>query len=210
MDLSEEDALVPIRMVEALTYCPRQAWYRFVQGDDPTNEHMERGLARHAIFALSEGDTGLPPGVRRYRNLWVMAPRLGVVGVLDEVDVGTEECCVTEYKTAKLRREVWPGVRLQLAVQVLALREHASSERWSGPPLPENVRLRVYLTDSRRYREIPWTEDLRIQAVRAVEQAKRILDLGSPPEGRVGPRCGECQHEPICLPLWTDIWRKEP
>lgn len=33
-ELSEEDDLIPIRAVEAAIYCPRQAWYRFVAGDN--------------------------------------------------------------------------------------------------------------------------------------------------------------------------------
>ena len=49
--VGEEDLLlVPIRMVEAVQYCPRQAWYRFVLADDPLNIHMERGLRRHATY----------------------------------------------------------------------------------------------------------------------------------------------------------------
>ena len=72
--LSESDDLIPIRMVEAVTYCPRQAWYRFVAGEDPLNAPMERGLARHRTAADAESADSVPSGFHRYRQLTVFAP----------------------------------------------------------------------------------------------------------------------------------------
>src|SRR5690349_9568702 len=80
--LSEEDSCIPLRMVESAVYCPRQAWYRFVAGDDPINVHMQRGLNRHETFDEQELRPG--PGAHIWRHLAVFAPILGVSGVLDE------------------------------------------------------------------------------------------------------------------------------
>jgi CRISPR-associated exonuclease Cas4 len=202
--LSEEDALVPIRMIEALAYCPRQAWYRFVAGDDPLNLHMERGLRRHATM----DETPLPPlgpELRVYRHLAVVAPRLGVTGVLDEVIVAPDMLTITEYKATRRRAHVSEGVALQLAVQHLALREHAASTVWFGPPMPAATALRVYLADSRRYQEVPWTPELEERARTAIAHSRAILALASPPPGNVGARCTHCQHEPVCLPTVLPI-----
>ena len=129
-----------------------------------------------------------------------------MTGVLDEVDLSNDLVRITEYKTARLRRFVWPGIRLQVGVQYLALREHAASANWHGPPLPDAVELRVYFTDSRRYRAIPWDTRLADEACAAVDQARAILALEMPPPGNVGPRCENCQHEPVCLPFLTPLW----
>lgn len=202
--LSEEDTLVPIRMIEASTYCLRQAWYRFVAGDDPLNLHMERGLRRHATM----DETPLPPlgrDIRVYRHLAVIAPLLGVTGVLDEVIIAPEMLTITEYKATRRRSQVWEGIALQLAVQHLALREHAARSVWLGPPLPAATTLRVYLSDSRRYQDVSWTPEIDARARTAITQCRAVLALVSPPPGNVGPRCRHCQHEPICLPTVVPI-----
>jgi len=202
--VGEEDRLlVPIRMVEAVVYCPRQAWYRFVLNDDPLNVHMERGLRRHAT--LDEAEPPASDGVT-YRHLPVAAPVLGVQGVVDEVTIGPSGTAIVEYKAARLPHYVWDGVVAQVAVQALALREHAAGERWLGPPLTEPVRLRVYFSDSRRYREIDWTSDTERLARDLVRRARAILEASLPPPGNVGPRCRNCQHEPICLPADLPAW----
>lgn len=197
--LSEEDDCIPLRMVESAVYCPRQAWYRFVAGDDPINVHMQRGLNRHETFGEQEPHVG--PGEQVWRHLPVFAPRLGVSGVLDEVLLTPERLVITEYKTSHRSAAIWEGVLMQLAAQHLALREHAASGRWLGPPLPERTVLRVYYTDSRRAREAAWTAALDQRARAAIARCHEIIRLAAPPPGLVGPRCDACQHEPICLPF---------
>ena len=111
--LSEEDDCIPLRMVESATYCPRQAWYRFVAGDDPINEHMQRGLNRHETFG--EQELRPEPGEQIWRHLAVFAPMLGVSGVLDEVTVTPKRLIITEYKTTRRSAAIWEGVLMQLA-----------------------------------------------------------------------------------------------
>lgn len=197
--LSEEDACIPLRMVESAVYCPRQAWYRFVAGDDPVNVHMQRGLNRHETFG--EQTPNAAPEERIWRHLPVFAPLLGVSGVLDEVVVTPTLLTITEYKTSHRSAAIWEGVLMQLAAQHLALREHAASTRWLGPKLPEETILRVYYTDSRRDRVAPWTVALDRRARAAIARCHEIIGLASPPAGLIGPRCDACQHEPICLPF---------
>lgn len=199
----EDRLLVPIRMVESLVYCPRQAWYRFVLNDDPLNVHMERGLRRHATMDQA---APVPTDGPTFRHLPVSAPVLGVQGVIDEVTIRPAETVIVEYKAATAPRLVWHGITAQVAVQALALREHAAGDRWLGPPMMEPMRLRVYFSDSRRYREIVLTAETERLARDVVRQARTILEAAEPPAGNVGPRCGNCQHEPICLPNDLPLW----
>jgi len=241
---SEDDEAVPIRMAEALVYCPRQAWYRFVAQDDPINVHMQRGLDRHAVFGeqrTSGGSARDAPSVtgetapvtpesgdkpggletadsadsvdsatepRVWRHLAVRAPQLGVMGVLDEVTVTPEQLTITEYKTTRLKKLVYEGVLMQLGVQHLALREHAASGAWHGPLLPERTILRVYYTDSRRAQEVAWSDALALRARAVVARCREVLGQSLPPEGLVGRRCDDCQHEPICLPFALPMLRE--
>lgn len=197
-----EESLIPIRMFEALGFCPRQAWYRFVGNEDPVNVHMERGLQRHAVFDEAERE-----GKDVFRGVPVAAPRLGVAGVLDEVAFNGDELWITEVKAARLGRHVWPGIELQLALQRLALLEQVARGGWHGPPLPvpEQWRLRAYFSASRRYREVPWTHGLEKRAHIAVKDAQRILDLTLPPTGRVDRGCEQCQVLNVCMPFESEL-----
>jgi CRISPR/Cas system-associated exonuclease Cas4 (RecB family) len=203
--LDEDWLLVPIRMVNALLYCPREAWYQFALGEDPLNMHMERGLRRHETFAAAHPEAEDPTAVV-YRHLPVVAPRLGVQGVIDELSISADQAVIVEYKATRVPRAVWPGIVAQVMIQGLALREHAASDRWLGPPVPEQVRLRVYFSDARRYRDVPWTTRSEQTARDALAEARAVLSLPAPPPGNVGRRCHQCQHEPTCLPFDLPAW----
>src|SRR5260221_1856355 len=164
--MSEEDDMLPMRMVEEAIFCPRQAWYRFVAGDDPINVHMQRGMNRHDTFG--EQTPRSAEGEHIWRHLAVWALELGVAGVLDEVTLTPEQLVITEYKTSHRSATIWEGVLMQLAVQHLALREHAANGRWFGPLLPAATLLRVYYADSKRTREAMWDASLERRAREAV------------------------------------------
>src|SRR5579875_3618745 len=195
-------ALIPVRMLEAVGFCPRQAWFRFVGSDDVLNVHMERGLRRHAVFDEAERDT-----MSIFRAVPVAAPVLGVVGVLDEVRIEEGELWITEVKAARPSRFVWLGIELQLAVQRLALAEQVARGDWYGPPLPpqDRWRLRVYFSASRRYREVTWTDELAARASAAIASAGVILDLAAPPPGRVDRACYQCQVIERCMPFESQL-----
>lgn len=197
-----DESLIPIRMFEALGFCPRQAWYRFVGNEDPVNVYMERGLQRHAVFDEAEREAG-----DVFRAVPVAAPRLGVVGVLDEVVIDGDELWITEVKAARLSRHVWPGIELQLAVQRLALAEQVERGGWYGPSLPasEQWRLRAYFSSSRRYREVLWTHELETRTHVAMKEAQRVLDLALPPAGRVDRACEQCQLVDVCMPFESEL-----
>jgi len=203
--VDDSEVLVPIRMVESLAFCPRQAWYRFVTCHDRTNAHMERGLARHEVFDQAERPSGAV-----YRSVPVLAPSLGVQGVLDEVRIGEDELIITEVKTARLSRIVWPGIALQLAVQRLALAEHMDRGGWFGatPPARDRWRLRAYFTASRSYRDVAWGPELAGQARDAINRARQLMGSGDPPPGNVGRRCAHCQVLDDCLPFETVYLRE--
>jgi CRISPR/Cas system-associated exonuclease Cas4 (RecB family) len=197
-----DEALIPIRMFEALGFCPRQAWYRFVSNEDPVNVHMERGLQRHAVFDEAEREVGTV-----FRAVPVAAPSLGVAGMMDEVRIAEGELWITEVKAARLSRFVWSGIELQLAVQRLALAEQVARGAWYGPPLPseDHWHLRAYFSTSRRYRDVPWTDELADRACAAIASASRILDLAAPPLGRVDRACYQCQVIDRCMPFESEL-----
>lgn len=197
-----DESLIPIRMFEAVGFCPRQAWYRFVGNEDAVNVHMERGLQRHAVFDEAERESA-----KVFRPVPVSAPGLGVTGVLDEVVLDGDTLWITEVKAARLTRFVWPGIELQLGVQRLALAEQVERGGWHGPVLPETGRwrLRAYFSSSRRYREVPWTGELEARVYAAVKDAQRILDLALPPCGRVDRGCRQCQLLDVCMPFESEL-----
>lgn len=197
-----EESLIPIRMFEALGFCQRQAWYRFVGNEDPINAHMERGLQRHAVLDEAEHDARTT-----FRSVPVTAPALGVVGVLDEVRIDDGKLWITEVKAARLTRFVWPGIELQLAIQRLALAEQVERGDWYGPPVPplDRWHLRAYFGTSRRYRDVPWGHELEARARHAVQAAVNILESPLSLTGRVDRGCEHCQVVDVCMPFESDL-----
>jgi CRISPR-associated protein Cas1 len=47
MTVATETALIPVRALNQVTYCPRLYYLEYVEGLMPTNEHVEGGLFEH-------------------------------------------------------------------------------------------------------------------------------------------------------------------
>jgi CRISP-associated protein Cas1 len=83
-----QTALIPLRALNQVTYCPRLYYLQYVDCVMPTNEHVESGLHDHrrvdepalANKTRKEGDTD------RSRGIHLSSETLGLSGILDLIE----------------------------------------------------------------------------------------------------------------------------
>src|SRR2546423_2728766 len=82
------DAVIPVRALNQVTYCPRLYFLEYVDAVMPTNEHVEGGLFDHrrvneaelANRTRKDGDT------LHTRSVALSSERLGITAVLDVIE----------------------------------------------------------------------------------------------------------------------------
>jgi len=143
------------------------------------------------------------------RRLYVCAPRLGLVGYCDLLEIGNEDIGVdllaaardgkvypVEYKKGKIGK--WVSDHTQLCAQALALEEVLQLEAGSIQ------RGYVFYISSARRDEVAIDETLRAATLNALVEARRIAALDIPPPPITNWRkCRDCSLEPLCLPRET-------
>lgn len=179
---------LPISLVAHHAFCPRRAWLE-AAGEHTDTMQMAVGTRDHEAV-----DDPLRSRTARVRAFDVAAEELGVVGRCDTVEVERGGALtVVEHKATPVRQrpEVTAPIRLQLGLQVLALREMGL--RVDGAAVwfsSHGVRVPVHLTP----------EDF--DAARAAVAATRaVLDAATAPAPlEDDPRCSRCSHVAVCLP----------
>ena len=120
---------IPARIVNQYTYCPRLAYLEWVQKEWADNHYTQEGSWAHRVVDAGNGKIpdSAPDETVRSRSLELAAPRLGLVGKLDMVELGRGEAEPVEYKRGRRPKsgEVAADWDLmQLAAQALLLREN--------------------------------------------------------------------------------------
>src|ERR671922_246855 len=100
-------ALVPVRALNQVTYCPRLYYLQYVDCVMPTNEHVEGGLFEHhrvtapdlAHRTRREGDAD------RTRSVDRSSERLGLTAVLDLIETRDGESYPVEAKHGSAPRD---------------------------------------------------------------------------------------------------------
>jgi CRISPR-associated protein Cas1 len=111
---------VPISLITHHAFCPRRAWLE-AAGEKTDTMQMAVGTRDHEVV-----DDSTRSRTARVRAFDVAAEGLGVVGRCDTVEVHADgSLTVVEHKSTPVRQrpEVTAPTRLQLALQVLALRD---------------------------------------------------------------------------------------
>ena len=176
--LPEDAPFLPARMVNEYVYCPRLAYFEWVQGE--WAESADTVAGAHVHRRVDREDRPLPPaealgeeGRPRTRSVTVSSRRLGLVARIDLVESDGETVTPVDYKRGK-RPHVAAGAyepeRVQLCVQGLLLEEN-------GYQCTEGV---LYFAESRERVRVVFDEALRestrgaIGGLRLAAAGKRI------------------------------------
>ncbi len=192
--------LVPARMVNEFTYCPRLFFLEWVDSRFEHNADTADGQYVHRYVDMVAGPAPLPAEapLKRARSLSLSAPSLGLVGKLDVVEGSGGEVSPVERKRGRAPDNddrSWEPERVQLCVQALLLRD-AGFRCTSGflSFAETGERVEVVFDDALVSRTLELLLQLREVAVRD-EPPPPLLD---------SPKCPRCSLVGICLPDETN------
>lgn len=190
-------ALVPARMVNEFTYCPRLFYLEWVQSQFAESADTVDGDYQHRIV---DRERGLAPGpeaaedLKQARSLLVSAQELGLIGRIDLLEGRQGSVVPVDVKRGAPEsgpERVWEPERRQVAVQALMLRE-------AGYDVPH---AELYFAQTRQRVAVELTDDLLAGTLTAVAQMRAVATSEVPPDPLVdSPKCPRCSLVGICLP----------
>lgn len=194
--------LIPARMINEWTYCPRLAYLEWVHGEFEDSADTVEGRDQHR--RVDGPPTALPEPaeegeaattVIHARSVTLSAPDPGIIARLDLVEAEGNLATPVDYKHGRKPEHaeggVWEADAAQLAAQALVLRAN-------GFRCDRGV---VYYVASRERVEVPITDSLieRVfEACRGLRAAVAQKQLPPPLDG--SPKCAGCSLVAICLP----------
>lgn len=197
--MSEVPALVPARMLNEFTYCPRLFHLEWVQSEFADSADTVEGRSLHRLVDVPKGrlaDADAQAGTVEARSVMLDAPVLGMVARIDIVEGDGDGVMPVERKRGRPRRDggLWEPEEVQVVAQAMILREN-------GFVVSRGM---VSYPDARTRIEVPVTPE-REERVRSLLAALRRTAAGPcPPPLVASPKCPRCSLVGICLPDETN------
>ncbi|HVX23553.1 MAG TPA: CRISPR-associated endonuclease Cas1 [Acidimicrobiales bacterium] len=192
--------LVPARMVNELSYCPRLFSLEWVESQFAHNDDVVDGQYRHRVVDVPAGSAPLAADgdLRAARSVRLSSIDLGLVAVVDVVegegsgdDKEVHPVDVKRGRPAPTPERAWEPERVQLCVQGLLLREAGYRCRSGFLSFAEaRERVEVVFDDH--------LVDRTLTLVRELREAAR--QPTAPPPLVASPKCPRCSLVGICLP----------
>ena len=186
----DSELKIPVSAVAEVLYCPRNFYYRVVEGAEDTNAHVLQGKLeeerRNSRKSLSRTD------YRQSRGLFLTSDYLPLTGVVDVVEEKDDQIYPVEYKKGELRDNRNDDV--QLCCQALLLEEHL------GRDIPHGY---VYYASSHQRRQVYFSQELRELTLATIREAQTIIRMETVPEPLGDQRCQGCSLAARCLPEET-------
>ncbi|HSW09322.1 MAG TPA: CRISPR-associated endonuclease Cas1 [Bacillota bacterium] len=192
--------LVPARMLNEYTYCPRLFYLEWVQGEFEDSEDTIQGRWRHRRVNRESGGEDTDPVEHcpeepvHARSLMLSGEGEGLIARIDLVEIDGQKATPVDYKRGavpKTTDRAWEPERVQLCAQALILREN-------GYECDEGV---LYYVESRSRVTIPMDETLICQTRELLSNLRTTAESGTIPPPLVdSPKCPRCSLVGICLP----------
>lgn len=191
--------LLPISMVAEIAYCPRNFYYRMVEGETRTDHRMLQG--RLDEEKRKERLTLHREHYTQKRSVRVASDTLGITGVVDVLESGRKIYPV-EFKIGKApsKPRLDGPEAVQLCAQAMALSEMLDIA------IPQGY---IYYSDSKRRVKVVFDDALKQKVRQCIDIARSILDKSLFPDPVNDERCVGCSLAEICLPEETLILRTQ-
>lgn len=198
--------LVPARMLNEFTYCPRLAYLEWVQGDFADNAETVDGRFQHRNVDVETGalpDPDEPSSETIHaRSVYLSAPAAGLVARMDLVEANGMAVTPVDYKRGrppKIDELAWEPERVQLCAQAMILEEN-------GYQVEIGI---LYFVASKQRVEVAIDDALRARTRELVDQLRVIAaQREAPPPLIDSPKCPRCSLVAICLPDETNMLRQ--
>lgn len=192
--------LVPARMLNEFTYCPRLFFLEWVQARFTDSDDTVEGRYHHRAVDREQGRAPLPEEdqLLKARSVMVSSPDLGLVARIDvlEGDGGAVRPVDTKRgNPPDIPGRAWEPERVQLCAQGLLLRE--AGYRCSGGDL--------YFAGSRQRVAVEFDEELVARTQGLLQELRTVAGSDDIPAPLLdSPKCPRCSLVGICLPDETN------
>lgn len=186
-------SLVPARMLNEFTYCPRLFHIEWVQQSFVDNDDTVEGRWQHRAVDVAEPAAGdEPPKVRR--SMLLSSPDLGLVARIDIAELEGDVAVPVDVKRGSPpdnEERSWEPERVQVCAQGLLLRE-------AGYRCERGV---LYFAGARRRVDVVFDDDL-VERTHELLRELRHVAAGdaAPPPLVDSPKCPRCSLVGLCLP----------
>lgn len=216
--VDDEADLVPARMLNEFTYCPRLAYLEWIQGEFRDNLDTREGTFGHrnvdrpskTPFEAPVDDKqqepaleGLPSDNLAARALMLSAPSEGLLAKLDLIELDGRRAVPIDYKRGSIPdipQKAWEPERVQLCAQGLILRAN-------GYDCDHGE---LYYIESRKRVRIDFDDTLILRTRQLVGQLQELArSRRIPPPLVDSPKCPRCSLVGICLPDETNLLRED-
>ena len=195
--------LLPARMLNEFSYCPRLFHLEWAQGEWADNADTVNGRRVHKRVDRESGDLPPPESLAERpevaRSVSLSSPDERLIAVIDLLEMQDGAVCPVDYKKGKapdIAGRAWEPDRLQVCAQALVLRAN-------GYRCEEAV---VYYAASKTRVSVPTDETLVAQTRAAVRAALELANSSVTPAPLVdSPKCPRCSLVGICLPDETHL-----
>lgn len=193
--------LVPARMVNEFSYCPRLFYLEWVQARFESNPDVEEGRWQHRAVEMERGRVPVPEDddyLREARSVLLGSERLGLIGRVDilEGDEGAVRPVDIKRGRPPEHGPAWEPELVQLCVLGLLLRDN-------GYRCDEGV---LYFAETRQRVTVPFDAQLVARTLELVGHLRKVAESPDAPPPLVdSPKCPRCSLVGICLPDETNL-----
>ncbi|MCC5950794.1 MAG: CRISPR-associated endonuclease Cas1 [Acidimicrobiia bacterium] len=193
--------LVPARMVNEFTYCPRLFHLEWVTAQFADNTDTVEGRWVHRVVDSPGGSAPRADEedvLRSARSVMLSSERLGLVAKADLLEGDGTVVTPVDYKRGRPPdnpERAWEPERVQLCVIGLLLRDN-------GYTTDKGV---LYFAETRERVEVAFDEILVERTLEVVDELRQVAAREtSPPPLVDSPKCPRCSLVGICLPDETN------
>lgn len=183
----EAPVLLPVSAVAEFSYCPRNFYYRMVEGADEKNAAMLEGALQEQ--AREERSRQIRGDAVQVRQIRIASQYYGLTAELDVVEELEGFCYPVEYKRGEYKESVSDDI--QVCCQAMLLEENLGRDVGAAY---------IYYAASNRRRKVSLTAELRDLTLQTIEMAREALHGGAVPEPLDDERCEGCSLATRCLP----------
>lgn len=193
--------LVPARMVNEFSYCPRLFFLEWVNAQFADNTDTVEGRWVHRAVDEPSGRAPLPDqgALRIARSVQLSSTELGLVTKVDLLE-GAPDGTVVPVETKRgsppdNAERAWEPERVQVCVQALLLRAH-------GYVVNHGI---LYFAETRERVVVPIDEAIVARTLELVRGLREVATAAVPPLPLIdSPKCPRCSLVGICLPDETN------
>jgi CRISPR-associated protein Cas1 len=199
-EYADMPALIPARMLNEFSYCPRLFYLEWVDDRWADNSDTAEGDLAHRRVDVPTSDLPSPEDAEflgRATSVRLSSQELGVVAVIDRIDMRDGQSVPVDIKKGAPARDgtPWPADRVQILVHAMLLLE-------AGYRVDH---AEIYYASIRRRVSIPVTRDALDEARELISRARAAAGEALPPPPLVdSPKCPRCSLVGLCLPDETN------